>query len=180
MLFVRTFLLFTILGMVLQSVSYAQENGNSDQYLRAEKKNCPANPDEDTIKALIKSYMKSLSLGHLRADVAKQSCLDKKTPYRAVVPTDTYYDNSPLPDLLFINEHSIKSLRKLQSSSFSDDYMVDMEITGEDKDGKPVKIKKEVLFVIKKGLEAKLYGCVGIHAEFEKTIISKECYKTSK
>lgn len=170
----------TILVLVaLSSVSYAQEKITSvpDPEKHLARPSCPINPNTKLVNDLIESFIEAQKLGHTMPEMAQQSCLDTKTPYRVFIPEKEHQDNSPPTEPFFIRKHKIKSFRKFDSSSFSDDYLAEIELKGKDQKGRRVSIKQTVLFVMKKGVEAELQGCVGLHGGWERPFIEKRCYK---
>ena len=141
------------------------------------KPSCPQNLDRATVQALIESRIKAEELGHLRPIVAKQSCLDQKTSYRVVIPNQEFHDNSPRAELFFITSYKINSFSKFSSSRFSDNYMASVKLEGRDKLNKPVSITQDVLFAIKKGTEADMYGCVDLYYGWPRPFIKQDCLK---
>ena len=169
-------IIFCVQIVFAQSNEQSNKTPNPTDYVI--KKTCPTNPDLKTIKELIDSYMESERHGHLMPKLATDECLAKETRYRVVIVNEEPHDNtvSKTPSF-FIDSYKIEKLKKYNSSRFSDDYLVDMEIKGRDKKGKARSIKQTVVFAVKKGMESELHGCVEFHSSWKEQFINKSCLK---
>ena len=166
-------------------VSLAQEG--TQNLIKSEngevKYNCPKDPDIDTVKKMIENYIEAYKRGHIFPDsiftnFVKKECLTEPLPYPYKVAFSEYKirDNSHFPKPFFVTHHEIKNVRKYSSSSYSDDYAVDVEIKGKDLSGEPVEFKDRVFFVINKDEEAEYLGCVDIQYGLGKPFIYERCY----
>ena len=137
--------LSTLALIATGSISYSQEKITSvpDPEKHLARPSCPTNPNTELVKDLIESFIEAQKLGHTMPEVAKQSCLDTKTSYRVFIPEVEHHDNSSDEEPFFLRKYKIKSFRKFDSSSFSDDYLTEVELKGRDQKEDEYQLNKQ-------------------------------------
>ena len=144
---------------------------------------CPAKVTKKVARALITNWMQAEMWGQTKPTLAKSSCLERKNPYRLVLPGPPT-DHVDLNIHLFATKWRIIRLRKAQDTKFSIDYLADIKVEGlsprtpsSKKSQKTTSFSQKVLFSFPRGLEAKVFGCVMLHSSWEQNFIEKACLK---
>ena len=145
---------------------------------------CPARVTSSVARLLITDWMQAEMQGHTKPTLAKNSCLAQKSKYRLVLP-GTPTDHVDRTIDLFATKWKIVSLKKIQDTKFSTDYLADIQISGtssrtpssKKSKQKTTSFTQKVLFAFPRGMEAKVFGCVMFHSQWEKDFIQQSCLK---
>ncbi len=138
-------------------------------------KACPKRINKTIAKRLITYWMQAEMWGQTRSSIAKTRCLQRKTQYKVVLPgPPTDIAKKPVP--VFASGWKLLSLKKLQETKFSTDYIARIQVKATSA-RKPASFSQKVLFAFPKGMEAKLFGCVMLHSNWQKHFIQRQCYQ---
>ena len=139
------------------------------------KMSCPKNVNTATAKKLIADWMQAEMWGQTRPTLAKANCLNKTTQYRLALPKTSRDVQTPKVPMMASN-WKLLSLKKTGESKFSTDYIANIQVTGKVKN-KASSFSQKLLFAFPKGMEAKAFGCVMLHSNWQKDFITRQCSK---